>query len=128
VAESGLDGFDIRKNCSGLGKNSKVKQQDLGFIRLVKAETTLERGGNMAKKPQVILATRGSGLALAQTRMMGRQCQTAFPNLDFDIKVIKTTGDKLQTAALFTRATRSGFPFPKRFPNCINLSNGTVRC
>src|SRR5215212_6012344 len=48
----------------------------------------------------VYLATRGSALALAQTNLVLGQCRKAFPDLSFDIKVIKTTGDKLQTASL----------------------------
>jgi len=48
----------------------------------------------------VIIATRGSALALAQTKMILAQCQKAFPELTFDFKVFKTTGDKLQTASM----------------------------
>src|SRR3954454_3876977 len=32
--------------------------------------------------------------------MILAQCQAAFPGLHFDLNIIKTTGDKLQTAAL----------------------------
>ncbi|MBI1840635.1 MAG: hydroxymethylbilane synthase [Verrucomicrobia bacterium] len=53
----------------------------------------------MANKP-IILATRGSALALAQAHAVLRQCREAFPALAFEIRVYKTTGDKLQTAAL----------------------------
>ena len=48
----------------------------------------------------IIIATRGSALALAQTHMVLGQCRKAFPELLFDFKVIKTTGDKLQTASM----------------------------
>lgn len=48
----------------------------------------------------IILATRGSALALAQTHWVMARCQAAFPHLNFAVKIIKTTGDKLQTAAL----------------------------
>ena len=44
----------------------------------------------------IFIATRGSALALAQSRMMLAECQAAFPHLNFEIKIIKTTGDKLQ--------------------------------
>src|SRR2546423_5623267 len=47
-----------------------------------------------------ILATRGSALARAQANTILTQCQNAFPQLNFQIKIIKTTGDKLQTASL----------------------------
>src|SRR4026208_1201075 len=48
----------------------------------------------------VLIATRGSALALAQARATLEQCRKAFPNREFELKVIKTTGDKLQTASL----------------------------
>ncbi len=46
------------------------------------------------------IATRGSALALAQSNMIMAQCQAAFPQWRFEIKIIKTTGDKLQTAPM----------------------------
>src|SRR5260221_12310313 len=46
------------------------------------------------------IATRGSALALAQANSVLAQCRAAFPALEFQIKIIKTTGDKLQTASL----------------------------
>src|SRR5690242_14252214 len=47
-----------------------------------------------------IIATRGSALALAQSNQVIAQCREAFPKLAFELKIIKTTGDKLQTASL----------------------------
>lgn len=52
-----------------------------------------------ADKP-ITLATRGSALALAQANAVLAQCRAAFPRLSFELKIIKTTGDKLQTASL----------------------------
>ncbi len=46
------------------------------------------------------IATRGSALALAQARTVKARCEAAFPDLTFELKIIKTTGDKLQTASL----------------------------
>ncbi len=46
------------------------------------------------------LATRGSALALAQTNLIIGQCRVLFPELHFEIKIIKTTGDKLQAVSL----------------------------
>ena len=43
------------------------------------------------------IATRGSALALAQANMIFAQCRKAFPRLNFEIKILKTTGDNLQT-------------------------------
>jgi hydroxymethylbilane synthase len=47
-----------------------------------------------------IIATRGSALALAQSNAVAAQCRAAFPKLTFELKIIKTTGDKLQTASM----------------------------
>jgi len=52
------------------------------------------------KDTTVYLATRGSALALAQTNMVIDQCRRLFPQLRFEARIIKTTGDKLQTASL----------------------------
>src|SRR6267154_6293418 len=48
----------------------------------------------------IFIATRGSALALAQANMVLAQCRAAFPGLSFELNIIKTTGDKLQTASL----------------------------
>jgi porphobilinogen deaminase len=47
----------------------------------------------------IVIATRGSALALAQANLVFDQCRAAFPKLKFQIKIVKTTGDKLQTPA-----------------------------
>ncbi|MBM3835425.1 MAG: hydroxymethylbilane synthase [Verrucomicrobia bacterium] len=48
----------------------------------------------------IVIASRGSALALAQANMVAAECRTAFPDLRFEIKIIKTTGDKMQTLSL----------------------------
>ena len=53
----------------------------------------------MAEKP-IVICTRGSALALAQANLIAAQCRAAFPALTFLLKVIKTTGDKLQKASM----------------------------
>ncbi|HSY17940.1 MAG TPA: hydroxymethylbilane synthase [Candidatus Acidoferrales bacterium] len=53
----------------------------------------------MAERP-IIICTRGSALALAQANTIAAQCRAAFPGTTFELKIIKTTGDKLQTASL----------------------------
>src|ERR1022692_1344409 len=45
------------------------------------------------------IATRGSALALAQANTILDHCRAQFPSLAFALKIIKTTGDKLQTVA-----------------------------
>jgi hydroxymethylbilane synthase len=60
--------------------------------------------------PPILIATRGSALALAQANFVLGSCRKKFPKLAFDLNLIKTTGDKLQSAspaeaaALATRA------------------------
>lgn len=46
------------------------------------------------------IATRGSALALAQANHILGRCRALFPGETFELKIIKTTGDKLQTASL----------------------------
>ena len=46
------------------------------------------------------IATRGSALALAQSTMIRDLCRQRFPDKAFELKIIKTTGDKLQTINL----------------------------
>jgi hydroxymethylbilane synthase len=53
----------------------------------------------MSSKP-FIIATRGSALALAQAYQIQGLCRAAFPTESFQINIIKTTGDKLQTASM----------------------------
>lgn len=61
-----------------------------------------------AERP-IRIATRGSPLALAQAETVAALCRAAFPRLRFELKVLKTTGDKLQRAAL----ARPGGALPK---------------
>ena len=53
----------------------------------------------MAEKP-ILICTRGSALALAQSNLIAALCRAAFPALRFELKIIKTTGDKLQKASM----------------------------
>lgn len=55
---------------------------------------------NSVSASPVRIVTRGSALALAQASLVLAQCRTAFPAESFEIRIIKTTGDKLQTASL----------------------------
>lgn len=53
----------------------------------------------------VIIGSRGSALALAQTRWVREQIQKRFPEVEVAIKIIKTSGDKDATASLRTPST-----------------------
>jgi len=46
------------------------------------------------------IATRGSALALAQANIVLEHCRKLVPQQPCEIRIIKTTGDKLQTASL----------------------------
>ena len=61
----------------------------------------------MPEKP-IIICTRGSALALAQSNMIAAMCRAAFPNLRFELKIIKTTGDKLQKASMAKTGDKAG--------------------
>lgn len=63
----------------------------------------------MATANPILIATRGSALALAQANLIAAQCRAAFPERQFELKIIKTTGDKLQAASL----TQAGDSLPK---------------
>jgi hydroxymethylbilane synthase len=54
----------------------------------------------MASERPIIIATRGSALALAQANFIAEQCRKIFPRMRFELKIIKTTGDKMQTTSL----------------------------
>ena len=56
----------------------------------------------------IYIATRGSALALAQAEMVLAQCRLVFPDFAFELKTIKTTGDKIQTASLAGGALAKG--------------------
>ena len=54
----------------------------------------------MPTERPIIIATRGSALALAQADLIAEQCRKIFPRLRFELKIIKTTGDKMQKSSL----------------------------
>ena len=64
------------------------------------------------------IATRGSPLALAQANLVLAACRAAFPDLSFEIQIIKTTGDKLSEASL-TGGDLSKGVFTKELENAL---------
>ncbi|HAM70587.1 MAG TPA: hydroxymethylbilane synthase [Verrucomicrobiales bacterium] len=62
----------------------------------------------MPTSSTVIIATRGSALALAQANAVLARCRALFPDRPFEIRIFKTTGDKLQTAALASATLPKG--------------------
>ena len=56
--------------------------------------------GGWLMKRMILLATRGSDLALAQTREVARRLRAAWPDLEVREEIIRTTGDKNLQAEL----------------------------
>ena len=54
----------------------------------------------MPPERPIFIATRGSALALTQANTVLAQCRAAFPRLQFELKIMKTTGDKMLSASL----------------------------
>jgi len=75
-------------------------------------------GAGLMAERTLYLATRGSALALAQTNLVLEQCRAAFPELRFEVKVIKTTGDKLQAVSLADAHLPKGL-FTKELENAL---------
>jgi hydroxymethylbilane synthase len=75
-------------------------------------------------KPTIIVS-RGSALALAQANMVLAQCRAAFPDQSFEIKIIKTTGDKLQTASLANANLPKGL-FTKELETALLSGEGDL--
>ena len=64
---------------------------------------------NPSTESTIFIATRGSALALAQSNQVLNRCRLEFPDLTFELKIIRTTGDKLQNLSL----THSDQQLPK---------------
>jgi len=64
------------------------------------------------------IATRGSALALAQANLVLAGCRAAFPELSFEIQIIKTAGDKMPEASLTGAELPKGL-FTKELENAL---------
>jgi hydroxymethylbilane synthase len=71
------------------------------------------------------IVTRGSALALAQANMVLTQCRAALPEETFEIRIIKTTGDKLQTASLASASLPKGL-FTKELEAALLSGEGDL--
>ena len=54
----------------------------------------------MSTERPIIIATRGSALALAQAHLIASHGRFLFPKLRFELKILQTTGDKMQVSLL----------------------------
>ena len=80
---------------------------------------------NSVSTSPVRIVTRGSALALAQANLVLAQCQAAFSDELFEIKIIKTTGDKLQTASLASANLPKGL-FTKELEAALLTGEGDL--
>ena len=64
----------------------------------------------MPTERPIIIATRGSALALAQANLIASNGRFMFPKLRFELKILQTTGDKMQASML---AKKSSVSLPK---------------
>jgi hydroxymethylbilane synthase len=71
----------------------------------------------------IVIATRGSALALAQANFIAAQCRESFPGLCVELKIIKTTGDKMQQTSLVEGGLPKGL-FTKELE--VALIDGTA--
>jgi hydroxymethylbilane synthase len=78
----------------------------------------------MPEQP-IIIATRGSALALAQANLIAAQCREYFPHLRFELKIIKTTGDKMQTSSLVEGGLPKGL-FTKELEVALEKGNADM--
>jgi hydroxymethylbilane synthase len=62
----------------------------------------------MARDTTIIVGTRGSKLALAQTHIAIKSLASKHPTIEFRVAEIRTTGDLLKTPAQIERALRKG--------------------
>lgn len=61
---------------------------------LLQIEFLLGKIGKNCMSKKIIIGTRGSQLALAQTNIIKEKLQTLLPKVSIDVKIITTTGDK----------------------------------
>ncbi len=60
-------------------------------------------------KSKVVIATRGSDLALWQSRWVGRRLAEIHSGLEVELRIIKTSGDRFQQAALQALGGKGAF-------------------
>jgi len=79
----------------------------------------------MSSSSPIRILTRGSALALAQANMILAQCQRGFPELEFQLQIVRTTGDKLQTASLANAELPKGL-FTKELETALLHGEGDL--
>jgi hydroxymethylbilane synthase len=96
----------LRERQTEIARSLEILQAARGPLRgLGRATAGRARGGRPYRRTchsmkPIILGTRGSPLALIQTRQVMADLKKAWPGRNFEIHVIKTEGDKLAERAL----------------------------
>ena len=72
----------------------------------------------MAERP-LILGTRGSDLALAQSRMVLEDLEEAHPGLSIELKIITTTGDARTSLPLHEPTAEGAGLFTKQLEEAL---------
>ena len=67
----------------------------------------------------IVIGTRGSPLALAQSTGIAERIRRYFPETSVKLKTIRTTGDKLATASLAQLATETKGLFVKEIEDAL---------
>lgn len=67
----------------------------------------------------VLIGTRGSALALAQAGLVRDLLRAAHPRLRFELKIIRTSGDKMKTASLARRSESTKGLFTKELEQAL---------
>ena len=65
-------------------------------------------------KRKYIIGSRGSQLALWQTAFVKTELERRFPETEFEVRIIKTTGDRILDTALAKIGDKGLFPKQSR--------------
>lgn len=106
-----------------MGRTEDPRQRAIQSLRL--ATNSSERYSIVSSLKPIIIVSRGSALALAQANTILGECRAAFPERSFEIKIIKTTGDKLQTASLANANLPKGL-FTKELESALLSGEGDL--
>jgi hydroxymethylbilane synthase len=88
--------FDSKYKHEGVVQRSLIVRQMLMLMPTIGYEDHM----NMESKATIILGSRGSPLALVQSRMVQAALSAAHPEVTVDLEIITTTGDRVQDRPL----------------------------
>ena len=77
-----------------------LKRTSFAKLKRVVRFNKLVKIKNTSAKSKLVIGSRGSKLARWQAEFIRAELQKLYPEIEINIKIIKTTGDKLQAASL----------------------------